>query len=79
MTGPSKAALEFTTRVWTEMFGVLSRSDADINKCVVLAIAYDATAAASRDAVAAERRACVAIARARGADSVADAIAARTT
>jgi hypothetical protein len=62
MNEPSKGAVEFATRIYVQMFGHVSTDDADVNRMVVLAIAFDSCAAASRDAVLAEREACAKIA-----------------
>ena len=48
---PSKAAVTFATRIYAEMFGHVSTDPADVNRMVVLAIAFDSTAQASREAV----------------------------
>lgn len=74
---PSAAAIKFATGIYAEMFGHVSTDPADINRMVVIAIAFDSCAAASHYAVLAEREACAVIARAWGARQVAQAIAAR--
>lgn len=77
MSTPSGAAIKFATGIYAEMFGHVSTDPADVNRMVVLAIAFDSCASASRDAVAEERAWCAGIAAGHGAHEVAEAIRAR--
>jgi hypothetical protein len=61
VSGPSKASITFARGVFAQMFE-RDGTPADAEQLVVLAIAFDATARASREAVAAEREACAKIA-----------------
>ena len=62
MSTPSKAAITFATSVYAQMFGEVSSDPVDVNRMVVLAIAFDSLAKATREQVAEAYKECAKIA-----------------